>query len=141
MTKEEMQEKFLKEHPKFEYWQNISSLDKVLFKDKEVEIYINDDYFKDVPKEIKNQARQILYIERRNGRIKRQPCERCGSLKVQAHHEDYSDPLNVLWLCTRHHADRHIELNRKVIKVIKKIKTGKKQTIKSISRQEGLSTV
>lgn len=37
------------------------------------------------------------------GRIVRQPCEMCGSEDVHAHHEDYSKPLNVRWLCPLHH--------------------------------------
>ena len=141
MTKEERQQKFLKEHPKFEYWQNISASDKVRFVNEEVEIYISDDYFKDIPKILKDSARRILNLAVRYGKIKRQPCERCSSENAQAHHEDYSDPLNVVWLCTRHHADRHIELNRKVKKTIKSIKTIVNKNTKKISRQEGLSTV
>lgn len=46
----------------------------------------------------------------RDGRLIPKPCERCGTLKTQGHHEDYSKPLEVLWLCTRCHADRHMEL-------------------------------
>jgi hypothetical protein len=45
----------------------------------------------------------------RDGKLKRQPCEKCGG-NAQAHHDDYSKPLDVRWLCTRHHADRHKEL-------------------------------
>lgn len=43
----------------------------------------------------------------RNGRVQRQPCERCGVSRVEAHHEDYSKPLHVRWLCIRHHKERH----------------------------------
>jgi hypothetical protein len=44
----------------------------------------------------------------RSGRLTRQPCEVCGCEKVEAHHEDYGQPLNVIWLCRTHHiaADR-----------------------------------
>lgn len=34
----------------------------------------------------------------------------CGALKTHAHHEDYSRPLDVVWLCPCHHARRHREL-------------------------------
>lgn len=46
----------------------------------------------------------------RDGKLKRQPCETCGALKAHAHHENYSKPLEVRWLCAmchqRHHAER-----------------------------------
>ena len=37
------------------------------------------------------------------------PCEICGSLTTHRHHEDYSKPLDIRWLCSRHHAARHKE--------------------------------
>lgn len=44
----------------------------------------------------------------RDGRLVRQPCEVCGATeKVQAHHDDYSKPLDVRWLCPKHHAEWH----------------------------------
>lgn len=42
------------------------------------------------------------------GYIKRQPCEICGSTdRVHAHHNDYSKPLDVQWLCVPHHLEVH----------------------------------
>jgi len=49
----------------------------------------------------------------RDGRLIRKPCEVCGKTKVDAHHDDYSKPLEVRWLCRRHHADVHLEINRR----------------------------
>lgn len=43
----------------------------------------------------------------RDGRLKKEPCEICGENRVHAHHEDYSKPLEVRWLCVRHHAGLH----------------------------------
>lgn len=43
----------------------------------------------------------------RDGKLMRQPCEKCGSPVTQAHHDDYSRPLDVRWLCTTHHAEWH----------------------------------
>lgn len=42
----------------------------------------------------------------RDGRLIPQPCERCGA-KAQAHHDDYSRPLDVRWLCFTHHREVH----------------------------------
>lgn len=39
--------------------------------------------------------------------LDRKPCEVCGATKVEAHHDDYTKPLDVRWLCKRHHAEVH----------------------------------
>ena len=44
------------------------------------------------------------------GSISRQPCERCGNQNSQAHHDDYSKPLEIRWLCDVDHKERHREL-------------------------------
>ncbi len=47
----------------------------------------------------------------RKGLLTKQPCERCGSTDlIHAHHDDYSKPLDVRWLCPIHHRERHREL-------------------------------
>lgn len=43
----------------------------------------------------------------RDGRLKKQPCEKCGSKRVQAHHDDYSKPLKVKWFCYACHLYHH----------------------------------
>ena len=43
----------------------------------------------------------------RDGRLQKHPCEVCGEEKSQAHHDDYSKPLGVRWLCTKHHREWH----------------------------------
>ena len=37
------------------------------------------------------------------------PCFVCGREQAEAHHPDYSSPLAVTWLCTKHHAQLHRE--------------------------------
>lgn len=38
-----------------------------------------------------------------------QPCEDCGAMKVQAHHDDYSKPRQVRWKCKNCHRRHHRE--------------------------------
>jgi len=48
----------------------------------------------------------------RDGILEKQPCEVCGSFHVEAHHNDYSKPLEVHWLCRKHHLDLHKALRK-----------------------------
>lgn len=43
----------------------------------------------------------------KSGELIRQPCQYCNDLKVEAHHNDYSKPLEVQWLCPKHHKAWH----------------------------------
>lgn len=44
----------------------------------------------------------------RSGKLIPGPCEECGAtVRVQAHHDDYSRPLDVRWFCFRHHREHH----------------------------------
>lgn len=54
-----------------------------------------------------HKARWLVKRAIEAGRITRQPCEVCGILPAQAHHDDYSRPLDVRWLCQTHHAQHH----------------------------------
>jgi len=45
-------------------------------------------------------------------KIKKLPCEVCGDLKSEGHHENYDKPLQVKWLCRTHHMLRHREINK-----------------------------
>lgn len=45
------------------------------------------------------------------GDIIRQPCEKCGKEKTEGHHSDYSKPLDVIWLCKKHHTEIHNDIN------------------------------
>ncbi len=41
------------------------------------------------------------------GKLIRGRCEVCSSEKAEAHHDDYKKPLDVRWLCRRHHKMLH----------------------------------
>jgi hypothetical protein len=43
----------------------------------------------------------------KKGKLEKEPCIFCGTKKVEAHHHDYSKPLEVTWVCKRHHALIH----------------------------------
>jgi len=56
----------------------------------------------------KTAARRRLTQALRSGKIVRWPCEVCGVVRgVQAHHDDYSKPFDVRWLCFQHHRALH----------------------------------
>lgn len=48
---------------------------------------------------------KVLYALR-SGKLERLPCWICGA-KAEAHHPDYSAPLDVVWLCPLHHKQTH----------------------------------
>jgi len=56
---------------------------------------------------IKRKAHIAVGNALRDGKLKPDNCEICGNPKAQAHHDDYSKPLDVRWLCTTHHAEWH----------------------------------
>lgn len=41
------------------------------------------------------------------GHLVRGVCEVCGKAEAHAHHDDYSKPLEVRWLCKAHHEAGH----------------------------------
>lgn len=43
----------------------------------------------------------------RRRELVRQPCEVCGAADTEGHHDDYSKPLTVRWLCKAHHLEAH----------------------------------
>ena len=57
--------------------------------------------------------RKVHAAVRRGELVRPLVCERCGVDKGQrlhGHHDDYSKPLDVMWLCALCHRFRHAEL-------------------------------
>ena len=48
-------------------------------------------------------ARGCVQKAIKSGKLKRGSCEVCGKENAEAHHEDYNKPLEVMWLCKKHH--------------------------------------
>jgi hypothetical protein len=55
----------------------------------------------------KARAKNAVSNAIRDGKLQKGLCEVCGSVHVQAHHDDYRRPLAVRWLCFKHHREVH----------------------------------
>lgn len=67
----------------------------------------------ELPDEARMKANARAYLKEyvKRGHIKKMPCEICGDEKSEGHHEDYSKPLEVIWLCRKHHLEHHNKLS------------------------------
>ncbi len=54
----------------------------------------------------KYKARMKLHNATRDGKVQRQPCVFCGNELAEAHHQDYSKPFDVVWVCFKCHRER-----------------------------------
>ena len=55
----------------------------------------------------KYQARQEVLKALRKGILIKESCVICGEEKAEAHHKNYDRPLDVIWLCQKHHKETH----------------------------------
>lgn len=62
---------------------------------------------KNNPQKVK--AHRLVFVALRNKTLKKKDCF-CGKTKVEAHHENYSKPLKVKWLCKKHHKEADLRL-------------------------------
>lgn len=49
-------------------------------------------------------------------KISKKPCDVCGVEKVEGHHQDYRKPLEVIWLCNKHHRQIH-DLAKEIVRI------------------------
>ena len=78
-------------------WRNGISKNNYHYKKIQVERY---------PERIR--ARQRVYYHKRHGNITPGTCEECGTkFSVEAHHPDYSEPMDIIWLCSPCHRELH----------------------------------
>lgn len=58
----------------------------------------------------KSRAQGVSYYQIKTGKIKRLPCEVCGSeVNIVGHHDDYLKPTDLRFMCKRHHRIWHHE--------------------------------
>lgn len=62
-------------------------------------------YYNKIKNTEKYKARVKVSSSIRRKKITKKPCEFCGDVNVQAHHDDYSKPLDVRWFCKKHHSE------------------------------------
>lgn len=101
-----------RERARRRYWQIKS--DPILL--KKYRIYTQQNVKKwreNNPEKVK--AQRAVFVAIRNKSLKKTSCF-CGDEKSQAHHKDYSQPLEVVWLCKKHHMEcdgerRELELS------------------------------
>ena len=55
----------------------------------------------------KLQAHSKLRNALKSGEVTKTECIICGDNKSEGHHPDYSMPLDVVWLCRKHHKKTH----------------------------------
>jgi len=58
---------------------------------------------------IKRDAKNKVNNAIKSGKLIKESCEVCSDAKVEGHHDDYSKPLGVRWLCKKHHIAWHKE--------------------------------
>lgn len=56
---------------------------------------------------LKVMARTITHHAIERGELVRGKCSVCGNSKTEAHHQDYTKPLIIEWLCKKCHAAEH----------------------------------
>lgn len=52
-------------------------------------------------------ARSYANVYQRRGKLLPEPCSVCHAEKAQKHHDDYSKPLQVVWMCRACHLKHH----------------------------------
>lgn len=54
-------------------------------------------------------ARNLVRRQVHRGKMVKGPCEVCGDPNTDGHHDDYSKPREVRWLCRAHHKEHHMK--------------------------------
>jgi hypothetical protein len=57
----------------------------------------------------RSNARAYANVYQRRGKLLPEPCTVCQDPSAQKHHDDYSKPLQVTWLCRKCHLTLHLD--------------------------------
>lgn len=63
----------------------------------------------------KTLARSMVNNLIRRGKLQRGRCSVCDKPDAEAHHDDYTKPLEITWLCMKHHKEKHHKENQEVV--------------------------
>jgi hypothetical protein len=63
----------------------------------------------------KAKAHGIVQVAKNNGLLRQDRCCVCGNNNTVAHHEDYTKPLEVIWLCSLHHNKLHKQIGYRLL--------------------------
>ena len=61
---------------------------------------------------LNGRCNKIIYNAIKENKILKGICMVCKEAKTDAHHENYNKPLEVLWLCRKHHKQLHASMNK-----------------------------
>jgi hypothetical protein len=86
---------------KIDYYKNYDLQRNETQKRRDDQLKYTQEYRKRNPEAYKSHI--IVNNAIRSGKLIKLPCCVCGSISSQAHHEDYSKPLDVIWVCAKHH--------------------------------------
>lgn len=68
-----------------------------------------EERYKGSPERLSIPTKVFRAIE--SGKLTREPCSVCGATEyVDGHHNDYTKPLDVVWLCRTHHRRLHQQM-------------------------------
>lgn len=89
----------------------------------------------------KANAHRAVFVAIKKGKLQKKPCRDCGSEKVDAHHTDYSKPLDVVWLCRKHHFREHHRPSSSVPKrtMTFRVKASILERLRTSAKRSGLS--
>ena len=86
------------------------NIDKIREYDRERGNRLPNGYAKEYRERFPNKYKAHCMVSNaiRNKKLFKKPCELCGTDKnINAHHNDYLEPLNVRWLCSACHHQWH----------------------------------